>query len=342
MNTKIIQIKDLKEASLAFEEAGELLKKGELVAFPTETVYGLGAFALDGQALKKIYLAKGRPADNPLIVHIADFDQIETLARDIPPQAFRLRDYFWPGPLTLVFKKNPRVPDIVTGGLDTVAVRIPAHPVAQELLRRSGLPLAAPSANLSGRPSPTTAEHVWEDLQGKIPLILDAGQTQVGLESTVLDLTRDRPIILRPGGVTQKDLQSALGEEVLTYQEGVVSGPALSPGMKYRHYTPGAEVILLEGDVSFCKESIYKIIQKKRKQGKKVVVLGHRVGDVFGEKYISLGKNPSEIAYNIFAYFRELDQKGYDTLLIEGVEDAGIGSAIMNRLRKSASEIVSS
>jgi len=230
--------------------AAHILKQGGTVAFPTETVYGLGADALDPAAVLKIFEAKGRPADNPLIVHIASMDSLDKIATDIPPIAFELMDAFWPGPLTLVLMRKSAVPNITTGGLDTVAVRMPDNPVALALIKEAGTPLAAPSANTSGRPSPTTAGHVISDLSGRIDAVIDGGAVEVGVESTVLDVTYDVPVILRPGGVGVEEIKKCVGEVVIGYtDQAVEKGEVVrSPGMKYTHYSPETRVVLVEGD----------------------------------------------------------------------------------------------
>ena len=232
------------------EQAGKLIAEGELVAFPTETVYGLGGDALDPDASRRIYAAKGRPSDNPLIVHIADFDDMKRVAREVPEQAKKLADAFWPGPLTMIVWKSDAVPEATTGGMQTVAVRMPNHPVALELIRRSGCLIAAPSANTSGRPSPTEAQHVAEDLSGKIAMILDGGPVGIGIESTIIDLTEEKPMILRPGYITPEMLSEVLQEEVVI-DPGIIAADDTrkpkAPGMKYKHYAPKAEMIIVDG-----------------------------------------------------------------------------------------------
>ena len=328
----------------AYRRAAGLLSEGQLVAFPTETVYGLGANALDAKAVLSVFEAKGRPADNPLIVHIHSRDQLPDLC-EIPPLAPVLMEAFWPGPLTLLFPKKVAVPDEVTAGLPTVAIRMPSHPVAAEMLRVSGLPVAAPSANTSGRPSPTTAAHVFEDMQGKIPLILDGGACDVGLESTVLDLCHGRPVILRPGGVTKEMLESVLGIEVAL--AGSILRPlkedevALSPGMRYRHYAPKGCVTLLDGEASRVVPKLRELCLDMRSRGKKSCVL------CFTEHVSSLADcdphdigsltAPDETAHCLFDTLRRLDEEGMEEVFSEILPPEGLGLAVMNRLGRAAS-----
>ncbi|MDC8437743.1 MAG: threonylcarbamoyl-AMP synthase, partial [Candidatus Nitrosotenuis sp.] len=244
--------------------AASIIRRGNLVAFPTETVYGLGADALNAKAVKKIFVAKGRPADNPLIVHVSDKESVNDLARDIPQLAEKLISRFWPGPLTIVLKKSKMVPKVTTGGLDTVAIRMPKNKIAQALIREAGTPIAAPSANFFGRPSPTLAKHVLDDLDGRISAIIDGGRTRIGIESTVIDLTRKTPMLLRPGGVTLEELHSAIGRvDVHPILKGKKSELVhRSPGMKYKHYSPDAHVILIEGPSILVHKKILKLVQQ--------------------------------------------------------------------------------
>lgn len=247
-------------------EAGRILQGGGLVAFPTETVYGLGANGLDSEAVKQIYVAKGRPSDNPLILHIVEQSDLDQLVVDVPDQARRLMERFWPGPLTLIFPKRPMVPDEVTCGLSTVAVRMPSHPIAQALIRAAGVPIAAPSANRSGRPSPTLAEHVLQDLNGRVEMIIDGGACAVGVESTVVDVTTPKAILLRPGGISLEDLRDVLGEVQLdvgvasTVNERSAEFQPRSPGMKYRHYSPEAEILIVEGERNSVEGKILSLL----------------------------------------------------------------------------------
>ena len=339
MNTQL-----LSPGTDTYSLASDILKSGGLVAFPTETVYGLGANALDREAVLSIFAAKGRPADNPLIVHIHDRKQLEPLC-DVPEQAFPLMDAFWPGPLTILCNRKPVIPDQVTAGLPTVAVRMPSHPVARAMLQACGLPIAAPSANSSGRPSPTTAAHVLEDMNGKIPLIIDGGMCDVGVESTVLDLCHGEPVILRPGGVTREMIGSVLNCDVAV--AGSVLRPlrenekALSPGMRYRHYAPKAVVTLVQGPEDHVVPLLKKLCHEQQSQGKKACVL------CFSE-HVSLlsdcnphdigsSASPPEIAHRLFDILRRLDEEGMETVFSEVIPPEGVGLAVMNRLGRAAS-----
>ncbi len=328
------------------ERAAQLIREGGLVAFPTETVYGLGASAMDPAAVSGIFTAKGRPGDNPLIVHIADVSQVYGLSEDITVPAQRLMEAFWPGPLTVVLPRKPGVPDVVTAGLDTVAVRMPDHPVALEVIRRAGVPVAAPSANSSGRPSPTSAAHVAEDLAGKIDAVVDGGPCRVGVESTVVDLTTEPPVILRPGGVTREELEGVLGhmETAASFTYGPVEAPR-SPGMKYRHYSPKAEVVLVTGgQPERVTEKINELISRYHCRGKQTGVLAaaETAGRYRADAVFNLGSRgcPEEIARNLFNGLRSLDMQGVDIIISEGYAETGIGTAVMNRLRKAAGSII--
>ena len=335
------QVLPANEESLAL--AARLLREGRLVAFPTETVYGLGANALDAEAVKAIFAAKGRPADNPLIAHIWDRAQLEGLV-EIPDAAPALMDAFWPGPLTILMPRTSRVPDVVTAGLDAVAIRMPSHPVARAMLRACVLPIAAPSANRSGKPSPTTAEHVRVDMDGRIPLILDGGPCDVGLESTVIDVTHGTPTILRPGGVTQAMLERVLGRVEVA---GSVLRPlqagekALSPGMRYRHYSPDGQVTLVEGDEADVVRALGLLCAQAEANGHRACVM------CFSEHTAALAKwhphdigsrsEPEEVAHRLFDTLRRLDTEGMDVIFSEVVAPEGIGLAVMNRLGRAAS-----
>ena len=312
--------------------AAEILRRGGLVAFPTETVYGLGADALNADAVKQIFVAKGRPLDNPMIVHIASVADLKVLTTHVPEEAEQLIEKFWPGPLTLILHKSPDVPDDVTGGLDTVAVRMPHNKIALALIRALGHPIAAPSANLSGRPSGTTAGHVLHDCAGKIEMILDGGPVTVGVESTVLDLSRKPPAILRPGAVTQEDLALFLGRVVMG--RGAESRKR-SPGTRYRHYSPKARVTLVEpGD----EKAIAKLAKQYAAEGKKVAVVAHHFASSGKEGPIVriMPQDLEEYARLIFAVLRELDELAVDEIIIEKTEEEGIGVAIMDRLKRAA------
>lgn len=311
----------------------EALRGGELVAFPTETVYGLGANAFDKNAAAKIYEVKGRPSDNPLIVHVDSLAGMSAIVEKIPTIALRLAAKFVPGPLTMVMKKKQCVPDAVTGGLDTVAVRMPSSPTALALLRAAGVPVCAPSANTSGSPSPTTARHVLADLSGKIPYILDGGSCKIGIESTVIDLTRQRPRLLRPGGLPIEKLKETVGDLDIVTDGGV----ALSPGMKYKHYAPKAEV-LFSAYYDKMSETIADWYDKLTEKGCNPVILCLTANAAkYGKrKMIKVGESYADYAHNLFADLRLADEKGYDYIIAEGVEDEGIGYSLINRLIKSS------
>ncbi len=325
-----------------FQAAAEILKQGGLVAFPTETVYGLGGDALKADAAGKIYNAKGRPSDNPLIVHIAETDSVYQLAADVPEQAKKLMEAFWPGPLTIIFKKKEIVPDTTTGGLDTVAVRMPSHPVALKLIKDSGVYIAAPSANLSGRPSPTTAAHVMQDMQGRIDMILDGGAVGIGIESTIVDVTGDRPTILRPGFISAQMIKDILGE--------VTIDPAIAcmdknlrpkaPGMKYTHYAPKGQLTIVEGSREKVAGEIERLVAEKKKAGYKTAVLADtdNVGLYSCENVFDAGSKKNEITVSagLYAILRSCDDIGADYIYSESFEECDMGYAIMNRLIKAA------
>lgn len=312
------------------------IKEGKLVAFPTETVYGLGADALNESAVKRIFEAKGRPPDNPLIVHIADFSQVYELVREVPEKAKMLAEKFWPGPLTIVLPKEDKVPYATTGGLDTVAIRMPAHEIALALIEESKRPIAAPSANISGKPSPTLAEHVADDFYGKIECIIDGGETKIGVESTVIDLTTEPPVLLRPGGLPLEEIEKVIGKiKIHPAVKGKPVKLAKAPGMKYRHYAPEAQVVVIEGERKKVKEKIKELIKEYKAQGMKVGVMA--TGDFYeANAYFNIGESEEEIAKNLFKALRELDKSGVDIILAEGVEERGLGLAVMNRLKKAA------
>ncbi|MCL2810517.1 MAG: L-threonylcarbamoyladenylate synthase [Clostridia bacterium] len=333
----------LPATSTAISQAADLLRDGQAVAFPTETVYGLGADALRPEAVLRIFAAKGRPADNPLIVHVAEVADVEPLVARIDARARLLMERFWPGPLTLVLPKAARVPNQVTAGLDTVAVRLPAHPVALALIREASRPIAAPSANRSGRPSPTTARHVYEDMNGRIPMILDGGACAVGVESTVLDLTEEMAVVLRPGGVTLEALRELLGEVRV---DAAALAPLKkeiaprSPGMKYKHYAPDATVVIVSGTEEGRAVLASRLYDEAKVAGERAVILapaeqrcayGPRVFRALGRS----GK-PGEAAAQLFAALRELDAQGFQRIIAEAVEAEGIGLAVMNRLCRAA------
>lgn len=341
--TQVLKIVDIDADKDKIETAARLIRDGEVVAFPTETVYGLGADALNAEAVKKIFIAKGRPGDNPLIVHIADIGQWSSLVEDIPESALALAKAFWPGPLTMILKKREVVPPEVTAGLDTVAVRMPSHLVARALIAATLVPIAAPSANFSGRPSPTTARHVLEDLEGRIPLILDGGRAYVGVESTVIDMTREVPVLLRPGGITREMLEQVLGR--VEVDPGIMSPiredkPVPSPGMKYKHYAPKAPVTVFRGSEERIRLAIDREARRQQESGKKVGILATNGNKDFYAAGIvrSMGSRtrPAELAASLFALLREFDELGVDLILAEGVDLHDEGLAVMNRLARAA------
>lgn len=316
-----------------YEKCGRLIRSGELVAFPTETVYGLGANALDPEAVKKVYLAKGRPSDNPLIVHIASPEDIDKVARSVPDKARLVIEKFMPGSVTVVMPKRPEIPDCVTGGLDTVAVRMPLHPVALEFIRACGVPICAPSANTSTRPSPTLASHVYDDLGGKIAAILDGGACSVGVESTVIDFVGDTPRLLRAGGMPLEPLEEVIGK----IQREVKSDKPLCPGMKYKHYAPSCDVtVVMPGSAQQKKAA--ELYDKFVSEGKKTVIMtleGHI--SAYGDRNVfNVGKDSREYAHNLFSLLRECDKEGFEAAVAEGVTDEGYGLSVMNRVCKSA------
>ncbi len=323
------------------KEAGEILKNGGLVAFPTETVYGLGANALDEQASAKIYAAKGRPSDNPLIIHIADMDKLDRIVEEIPEAAVKLAKKFWPGPLTMVMKKSGEVPYGTTGGLDTVAVRMPSHPIALEMIRHGGGYIAAPSANTSGRPSPTLAEHVADDMTGIIPMILDGGAVGIGIESTIVDLTESVPTILRPGFITQEMLEEVVGEVQMDKGLAVdAKTPPKAPGMKYRHYAPKAELIIVEGAAKAVVEKINELVKENEAKGIATGIIGteETVSRYESGLIKSLGTRNDElsISSHLYGILREFDESDAKVIYSESFEEGAFGNAIMNRLLKAA------
>ncbi len=344
MRTKIIKINHNNFSINDLDEASHILKNGGLVAFPTETVYGLGADGLNPEASNKIYTAKGRPSDNPLILHIADLNSLEKLTHHCPDIARRLAKAFWPGPLTMIFQKSKIVPYSTTGGLDTVAIRMPSHPIAKQLIRSSGTSVAAPSANLSGRPSPTRAEHVIEDLNGKIEMIIDGGDVDIGLESTIVDVTGPVPTILRPGYITAEMLEHAVGK--IEYDQAILAKTndlgikPKAPGMKYRHYAPKGELIVFEGS----SEAVHSAINKLAKEN---ITAGYKVGIIATDetircypeglvKTIGTRKDEDTIARGLFKILRDFDSEGTEFIYSESFENGKLGQAIMNRLLKAA------
>lgn len=339
--TKVITVDEqgnLKAAEL--EEAGALLRHNKLVAFPTETVYGLGANALEEEAVSKIYEAKGRPSDNPLIMHISRKEWVTDYVKDYPPYVALLMEAFWPGPLTLVFNKKPIVPAAITGGLDTVAIRMPDHALARLIIDKAGVPVAAPSANRSGRPSPTTGRHVVTDLDGRVDMIIDGGPSRVGIESTVLDVTGECPCILRPGEITASMIEAVVGCVAFdTHLKDEKVAPK-SPGMKYKHYAPNGELTLLEGE----QEAIIKWLQAKLLEDKEqgilsgVIVYEHMM-EYFDNIYVlNMGRKgyPEEIAHHLFDNLRLMDEQGIKRIYAPVLDAGELTEAIMNRMLKAA------
>lgn len=343
MSMKIIRVAGEQDYE-TLKPAAELIRSGGLVAFPTETVYGLGASAFREDSVERIYQAKGRPSDNPLIVHISHRDQLDQIVSQVPEAAKILMDHFWPGPLTLVMPKQNTIPDTVTAGLPTVAVRFPQHPVAQALISMAGVPIAAPSANTSGRPSPTTAGHVIDDLFGKIDAVVDGGSASFGLESTVVDVSEEVSVLLRPGSVTYEQLCDVLGKVALG--EGVAQKPgehvkAKAPGMKYTHYSPNAKVIVVKGESEAVTRYINEKIEELHSSGKRAgaMVYQQALGHIMhADVLLSLGDlcHRSAAAARLFAYLRTFEQQGVDVVYAQDCGESGIGLAISNRLNKAA------
>lgn len=338
---KIMDTKILTTDKNSIATAGEILKTGGLVAFPTETVYGLGANAFDSECVKKIYAAKGRPSDNPLIVHISDISQLYPLVKDINDNALALIHAFMPGPFTIILKKSDLIPDTVTAGMDTVAVRFPENETARQLINATGSPIAAPSANLSGSPSPTKASHVIEDLSGRIDAIIDGGSCEVGLESTIVDSSSSVPVLLRPGGITFEDILEIVPEA--TVDENILKSLAENqqprcPGSKYKHYAPKAEVTVIEGDMKAVKRKIDLLLAENTDKICGVLTMSENTYDC--EVILSGGTTNREFAKNLFSHLRDFDHLGVEVVFAEFQSRDGYGLAIKNRLYKSASQRV--
>lgn len=342
-NTEVWIVENLstkKQFYPQLEEPARWIREDHVVAFPTETVYGLGANALSAKAVEKIYTAKGRPSDNPLIVHISSVDMLEGLVAEIPLTAKKLMDAFWPGPLTIIFPKKEQVPHCVTGGLSTVGVRMPAHSVALGFIEAAGVPVAAPSANISGRPSPTQIRHVIEDMNGRIPAIIDGGETILGIESTVIDCSVDTPIILRPGHITQVDIESVLGGEVLqatNKKSDAVQGNPRAPGMKYRHYAPKAPLVLVEPDLM----ALQAEVNRHRKQNKRVGVLTtdllcRQVEGAYRVYALGYEGELEVVGHRLYDGLRDFDDYQMDVIIATKFTTEGVGQAIMNRLYKAS------
>ena len=332
-------------AMKSIKEAACILQKGGLVAFPTETVYGLGGDALRSEVSGKIYAAKGRPSDNPLIVHIADCQAVEELAMDISEDARRLMDAFWPGPMTLIFKKKECVPKETTGGLDTVAIRFPNHPVAMALIRESGVYIAAPSANVSGRPSPTKAEHVAEDLAGRIDMIIDGGSVEIGLESTIIDVSAEEPVILRPGYITKDMIEKVIAkveiDKAILEEHMHENLVAKAPGMKYKHYAPKGQLTLVEGeDIQTVSQEINRLVKEAVTKGQKAAVIATEESKAYYDAPVvaSIGsrKQVDTVAHSLYDILRQMDELEVDVIYSESFAREELGQAIMNRLLKAA------
>lgn len=339
MKTKYMKVKNSTDPDLAV--AAAILRTGGLVAFPTETVYGLGANGLDAKAAAGIYLAKGRPSDNPLILHIADLKMLDNIVQNISDSAKKLLAAFCPGPLTLILERKAAVPDQITGGLSTVGVRMPHNEIARALIRLAGVPIAAPSANLSGRPSPTTAEAVLADLDGRIDAVIDGGSCLLGLESTIVDCTSKVPTVLRPGAVTLEMLAAVIGEVAIDPALIGEHGKPKAPGMKYTHYAPNAPMIMLEGTAEKMAEGLRKEIVKAIAAGKKVgVIVSAEIAVQLPENVekVIYGSrtNISEIATRLYTALRAFDHSNVDVIFAEGTAKAGLGLAVMNRLQKAS------
>jgi len=342
--TLVLKVNPQKPDAAKILIAAELIKKGGLVAFPTETVYGLGADALNPKAVLSLFKAKKRPLDNPPIVHVENVNDVYKLVKHVPSKAVLLMKQFWPGPLTLVLDRSERVPDVTVAGLGTVAIRMPENKVALALIRESKCPIAAPSANLAGKPSPTTAKHVFDDLNGRIDAILDSGPTCIGVESTVLDVSVNPPLVLRPGGTSFEALQKVLGDVKLhpfvVAEKELADAEARSPGMRHKHYAPKAKLVLVEGSVPAVIEKVRELIASCTNMGKRVGVLAT---DETAQKYKaevvkSLGSrfNLDIVAQNLFRVLREFDAESIEVIFAESVPTEGLGLAVMNRLRKAS------
>jgi len=348
METIILEISgNDKQDEAIYNKAARILKSGGLVAFPTETVYGLGANALDPEASRKVYEAKGRPSDNPLIVHIADVSALYNLSVDVNEMALKLADEFWPGPLTMILKKKNIVPNEITGGLGTVAIRMPSHQTARLLIEKSGLYIAAPSANTSGHPSPTKAEHVIKDLNGKIDMIIKDDTVNIGIESTIVDLTEEIPIILRPGYITKEMLEKVLGKievDMAIVEGNSTSAAPKAPGMKYKHYAPQADLTIVEGDQTAVILKINRIAREKISDGYKIGIMStdesfsmYEQGDV---KSVGTRSDEATVAKHLYEVLREFDELGVDFIYSEGFSRKNVGQAVMNRLIKAAGHTI--
>ncbi|EGG41764.1 Sua5/YciO/YrdC/YwlC family protein [Candidatus Nitrosarchaeum limnium SFB1] len=345
MKTRVIIVNPKKPQIKKIDQCVSILRKGGLVAFPTETVYGLGADGLNPKAIKKIFQAKNRPSDNPLIFHISNKKDVKKYTKDIPATAEKLIEKFWPGPLTLILKKSSIIPKIATGGLNTIAIRMPSHKIALSLINSLGNPIVAPSANLFGKPSPTLAKHVLYDLDGKIDAVIDGRNSVIGIESTILDLTTKTPTILRPGKISYEELKNLLKK--VKYHPSLLGKKSKllkvkSPGMKYKHYSPNAKIILVEGNTKNTQKKIHELIKKFQQQKKLIGIINNKnIKKIPFVKFKFIGTTKNLIASNLYKSFRELDDQKVDVIIMREVDTSNLGFAIMNRLRKAASEIIS-
>lgn len=339
MHTEIIKIKVNNIEHQKIKYAASVIKEGGIVAFPTETVYGLGASIFNEKAIKNVFLAKGRPADNPLIAHVDSVEQVKTIVTEILPVASKLMQKYWPGPLTLIMEKRNTVPYIASAGLETIAVRMPNSIVALELIREAGVPIVAPSANSSGRPSPTTAQHVIDDLKGKVDVIIDAGSAKIGIESTVLDVTITPPAILRPGLILQEDISCVVNTNKCE-QRLISEDIPKCPGMKYKHYSPKADLIIIKGYTNDVITKINELLLENQTKGIRsgVMATDQTKNEYKSSNVISLGdrNNMAELAANLFKVLREFDKQKIDVIFTEALNENGVGVAIMNRLYKAS------
>ena len=336
MNTRICKL-DKKNAEQITDEAAEIIQNGGLVVFPTETVYGIGGDAMNEESASKIYLAKGRPSDNPLIVHIDSMDMLSMVAENFNDKAKKIAKAFWPGPLTLITDKKTTVPYKTTGGLDTVAIRMPENETARKIIKKSGTPIAAPSANISGRPSITSAEFLTNEFDGKVDMIILGDDSKIGIESTVVNTISERITVLRPGYITVSDIEKLMGEKVEVHATAVSKGDkVISPGMKYTHYSPNCKLYIVQGTDAEKISKIQRGLEEDKNRGiKSIAVAGKNMGEFFTE-FISFGDSYEDMAKNMFKIFRKLDEQGYRKAYVTALEPLGIGLSVMDRLEKAA------